>query len=93
MTTLICWTFHRGSQSLICAVEEITKASYEVCVLPSWNIELATVEHFTDSGAAFRRHAEISLRFREVGWTTEHRVMHHRTSPRGTDTLRASAAI
>jgi hypothetical protein len=93
MTTLICWTFHRGSQSLICAVEEISKASYEVCVLPSWNIEVATVEHFTDPGAAFRRHAEISLHLREGGWTTEHRATHHRMSPRGAAARRASAAI
>ena len=48
---ILRWVFHRGADALTCAVEAGGHASYDVCVLPHWNLSEATVEHF-DAPAA-----------------------------------------
>ena len=69
---ILRWLFHRGRHTLTCAVEATGRSSYEVCVLPHWNLSASTVEHFQDPASAFRRHAEIALLLRQSGWMTEY---------------------
>ncbi len=71
------WVFHRGSETLTCAVEASDRrSSYDVCVLPHWNLSEATVEHFEAPTSAFRRHAEIARRLRQGGWVAEYGTSH-----------------
>jgi hypothetical protein len=73
---LLRWVFHRGDDALTCAVEAGGRASYDVCVLPHWNLSEATVEHFDAAASALRRHAEIASRLRQAGWMAEYGGSH-----------------
>jgi hypothetical protein len=73
---ILRWVFHRGADALTCAVEAGGRASYDVCVLPHWNLAEATVEHFDIPASALRRHAEIASRLRQAGWVAEYGASH-----------------
>jgi hypothetical protein len=74
---ILRWVFHRGSDALTCAVEGGgRRSSYDVCILPHWNLSEATVEHFDAPTSALRRHAEIASRLRESGWVAQYGVSH-----------------
>ena len=76
---ILRWVFQRGPETLTCAVEDRgTRSSYDVCVLPHWNLSDATVESFDAPASALRRHAEIAARLRSAGW-----VARYGTSSRG----------
>lgn len=67
------WVFRRGSDALTCAVETaVARSSFDVCVLPHWNLAVGTVEHFNVPEGALRRHAEIASRLRQAGWVAEY---------------------
>jgi hypothetical protein len=73
--------FHRGADALTCAVEAASdRASFDLCILPHWNLAVATVEHFDAHSSALRRHAEIAARLREAGWMAQYDA----TRPTGT---------
>jgi hypothetical protein len=75
---ILRWVFHRGPDALTCAVEASgRRSSYDVCVLPHWNLSEATVEHFDAPASALRRHAEIASRLRESGWVAQYGVSHN----------------
>ena len=58
---------------MTCAVEAgRDRSSYNVYVLPHWNLSLATVERFTAPASALRRHAEIASQLRQAGWVVEY---------------------
>jgi hypothetical protein len=68
---ILRWVFQRGPEVLTCAVENSgERSSFDVCVLPHWNLSDATVERFDAPASALRRHAEIASRLREAGWIT-----------------------
>ena len=70
---ILRWVFHRGSDALTCAVEASSdRSSYDVCILPHWNLAEGTVERFEAPVSALRRHAEIASRLREAGWVTQY---------------------
>src|SRR4051812_26136973 len=72
-TCILRWVFHRGPDVLTCAVETAGhRASCDVCVLPHWNLSVATVERFDAPASALRRHAEIASRLRDAGWVAEY---------------------
>jgi hypothetical protein len=73
---ILRWVFHRGPDALTCAVEADGRSSYDVCILPHWNLSEATIEHFDAPASALRRHAEISSRLRESGWMAQYGVSH-----------------
>jgi hypothetical protein len=49
-------------------------ASYDVCVVPHWNVSAAVVETVDTPGRALLRHAEIARNLRETGWLVVDRV-------------------
>ena len=51
---MLRWVFHRGPDALTCAVEADGRSSYDVCILPHWNLSEATVEHFDAPASALR---------------------------------------
>lgn len=56
--------FHRGPDVLACAVENGGgRSSYDVCVLPHWDLSDSTVERFNAAASALQRHAEIASHF------------------------------
>jgi hypothetical protein len=66
---MLRWVFQRGPEVLTCAVEKRgERSSFDVCVLPHWNLSHATIERFDAPASALRRHAEIASRLREAGW-------------------------
>lgn len=68
---ILRWVFQRGPEVLTCAVENSGQASsYNVCVLPHWNLSDSMVERFKAPASALRRHAEIASQLREAGWVT-----------------------
>jgi hypothetical protein len=74
---MLRWVFHRGPDALTCAVEAAgSRLSYDVCILPHWDLSLATVEHFDGSASALRRHAEIASRLRLAGWMAQYGASH-----------------
>jgi hypothetical protein len=74
---ILRWVFHRGPDALTCAVEAAGgRSSYDVCILPHWDLSLATVEHFDGPASALRRHAEIASRLRLAGWMAQYGANH-----------------
>jgi hypothetical protein len=68
---ILRWVFQRGPEVLTCAVGNNGQpSSYDVCVLPHWNLSDSTVERFKAPAGALRRHAEIASQLRQAGWVT-----------------------
>jgi hypothetical protein len=49
--------------------EEPTSSSYEVAIVPLWDVARSAVETFDSPAAALHRHAAIAADLREAGWT------------------------
>jgi hypothetical protein len=74
---IIRWVFHRGAETLTCAIEPAGDGgSFDVFVLPHWNMTAAAAERFDAASGAFRRHAEIALQLREAGWVVHYSAGH-----------------
>jgi hypothetical protein len=65
---LVKWVFLKGMKSITCEVRVNSAQSFDVCVLPHWDVSSGVVEGFKDMANALRRHAEIALSFRDAGW-------------------------
>lgn len=58
---------------MTCAVEAAeNRSGYDVCILPGWDLSAAAVERFEAPAGALRRHAEVAMRLREMGWATQY---------------------
>jgi len=66
---ILRWIFLRGSKALTCEVRAFGKQTFDVCVVPHWDVSSSVVETFKRPGMALRRHAEIAFYFREAGWS------------------------
>ena len=73
---LLRCVFHKGPDAVTCAVEVTDTHSYEVCVLPHWNVSESVVEHFEAPAGAVRRHAEIARHLRQSGWVAHYGATH-----------------
>lgn len=65
---VVRWTFLRRGKALTCEVDARSADSYDVCVVPHWDVSSSVIETFTRASAALWRHAEIAGRLREEGW-------------------------
>ena len=71
---LLRWTFQKDDKSITCQIEgNQAAASYDVSVVPHWDVASAVVEEAETPFGAFQRHAEISMRLREAGWSVARR--------------------
>jgi hypothetical protein len=67
---LVRWEFARNHKHLMCAIRATAApSSYEVAIVPMWDVGQAAIETFTTAGAALRRHAAIAADLRDAGWT------------------------
>ena len=74
---ILRWVFHRGPDVLTCAVENGGgRSSYDVCILPHWNLSESTIEPFNAPAGALQRHAEICSRLRQAGWVAQYGAGH-----------------
>jgi hypothetical protein len=71
-TPVLRWVFHREGHALTCAVEATPDQSFELCVLPHWNLSMGTVEEFMTAASALHRHAEVATQLRNSGWVAEY---------------------
>ena len=67
--TMTRWTFIRKEQVLTCEIRVDGSQSYDVCVVPHWNVDASVVERYRRPSAAIGRHAEIAWYLGESGWT------------------------
>ena len=66
---LLRWTFSKGTRSITCQLDNDPRhSSYDVCVVPHWDVSSAVVEVAQEPIGAFRRHADIARRLRAAGW-------------------------
>ena len=67
-TPMLRWLFTKGRRVLTCEVRVDRRGTFDVCVVPLWNIKAAIVESYGGAASAMRRHAEIAAAFRQAGW-------------------------
>lgn len=66
---LIRWVLQRGREILTCQVDaHVHRSAYDVCLVPHWDVDAASIEVIATPGRAFLRHAEIAMRLRNAGW-------------------------
>ena len=66
---MLRWIFLRGTKAVTCEVRVCGKQTYDVCVVPHWDVSSSTIESFKHPTSALRRHAEIAWYFRQAGWS------------------------
>jgi hypothetical protein len=66
--SVIRWVFVKGRRALSCEVRLDPRGSFDVCVVPLWDVKAAVIESFDRAALAMRRHAEIAAAFRQAGW-------------------------
>ncbi len=76
---LVRWVLQRGGQNLTCQVDvrHNGATTYEIAVVPHANVEWGTVEAVKSPLAALRRHAEITNRLLETGWSVARHTTRH----------------
>jgi hypothetical protein len=65
---ILRWIFLRGTRVLTCEIRSSGK-TYDVSVVPHWDVSASVIESFERPASALRRHAEIASNFREAGWS------------------------
>jgi hypothetical protein len=73
-TCLVRWILHRRGSALTCEVSARTTSSYDVAVVPHWNVSATAVETVGTPGRALLRHAEIARHLRDRGWSVADRT-------------------
>ena len=65
---ILRWIYLRGTRALTCEVRVFGK-TYDVSVVPHWDVSSSVIETFESPASALRRHAEIASSFRQAGWS------------------------
>lgn len=73
-TPLLRWVFQQNRRALTCAIDVADEGTFEVSLVPHWNLSHATIESFKTAASAFARHAEIALKLRQGGWVTSRQM-------------------
>jgi hypothetical protein len=81
MTTkhLVRWVLTRGVESVTCQINVRGRRSntYEIAVVPHTNVGWGSIEDVKTPWAALHRHAEITNRLLNEGWSvTRHTPLH-----------------
>jgi len=72
--SVLRWVFQKGDKSLTCLLQRSgADSSYDICVVPHWDVTSAVVEETETPIRAFCRHAEIALALRTAGWSVVER--------------------
>jgi hypothetical protein len=68
------WVFQRQAKAVTCEVDVLGNGSYDVYVVPHWDVSSSLVQHFTAPAGALLRHAQIARELRDRGWALVDRV-------------------
>jgi hypothetical protein len=66
---MLRWVFRRANQFLTCELDVRAPHTFDVCIVPHWDVSGSVVERFGDAVAAMERHAAIARALRRAGWT------------------------
>jgi hypothetical protein len=65
---MLRWIFRRGAHTLTCELDARGRHTFEVSLVPHWNVSGGVVERFGDALSAMERHAAIARALRHAGW-------------------------
>lgn len=65
---MLRWVFRREGRALTCEVDARGTQSYDVTLVPHWDLSAAVTERFDRPLRAMGRHASIARRLRDRGW-------------------------
>jgi hypothetical protein len=63
------WIFVRRGRTVTCEIRVNGGQSYDVCVVPHWDVASSSIEAYDRPTDALRRHAEVAVQLHEAGWT------------------------
>ena len=64
---LLGWTFRRGNRLLSCQVHE-HGGFFSVATVPHWDVDQPSIDCYDRGIDAFRQHASLAARLRQLGW-------------------------
>lgn len=63
------WVFRKRNRLITCLLQQReVEQSYEICLVPHWDIASAVSVQTDTSLSAFCRHAEFAMHLRAAGW-------------------------
>ena len=65
---MLRWVFQRGDRMLTCELDARSRHTFEVCLVPHWNVSASVVQRFGDAVAAMESHAALARALRHAGW-------------------------
>jgi hypothetical protein len=65
---MLRWIFVRHGHALTCEVDARTPHTFDVSVVPHWDVSSAVVERYDHAVTAMERHAGIAADLRAAGW-------------------------
>ena len=65
---ILRWIFIRGTRAVTCEIRGFGK-TYDVSVVPHWDVSASVIESFERPASALRRHAELASYLRQAGWS------------------------
>jgi hypothetical protein len=72
---LLRWVFQQKRRVVTCAVDVAGDGrSFDVSLVPHWNLSDTTIESFRTAASALARHAEIALKLRQGGWAVDRQM-------------------
>ena len=78
---MVRWIFQRGGHLLTCEVDARSRHTFDVSVVPHWDVSSAVVERFDHAVTAMERHAAIAQSLRSHGWqVVRHATAHDRAA-------------
>ena len=66
--SVLRWTFLGKGRTLTCEIMVNGSHSYDVCVIPHWDVASSIIEPYDSLASALSHHAEFASRLRETGW-------------------------
>ncbi|HYU77717.1 MAG TPA: hypothetical protein VEK56_01950 [Vicinamibacterales bacterium] len=78
-SNVLRWVFQRDANAITCKLDMNSDRSFEMHIVPHWDVPASVIEHFESPADALLRHAEVARLLRENGWN----VTGYSASPRG----------
>jgi hypothetical protein len=78
---MLRWVFSRNGHTLTCELDARARHTFDVSLIPHWDVSGSVVERFGDAVGAMERHAAIARALRRSGWVVvEHAAAGYATA-------------